>query len=169
MDCAHQAVERCEVTGAPLCAEHLWYAEDGRRVSERVARYLAGQGVRVVSSREYLERLGKSAPLPRLPAPTLQPRITRQPSYSDGLPIAAALCGSLSAASCAIFSSLPLCLPVPILAVVLGTGSVVLAPKASALHRARLLGWMGIVGGMLGLAVFFAAVVSQRGWGGGVP
>jgi hypothetical protein len=60
-------VERCEVTGIPLCAQHLWYADDGRRISQTVARQLGQSGVTVYSPQTYLSTLGAAVELPRLP------------------------------------------------------------------------------------------------------
>lgn len=170
VDCAHEAVERCEVTGAPLCAEHLWYIEDGRRVSERVARHLAGQGARVIAPKTYLERLGTSAPLPRLPSSPVQPRITRQREQNEVVGRIAAVCGGVSAASCAALAVLPCCLPVPMLSIVLGVVSMLLAPTTSAPRRMRLLGIVGVIGGVLPIVLSLAVVLFERNlWGIGVP
>lgn len=82
VDCLNDSIERCAVTGVMLCAEHLWYADDGRRVSERVARQMRASGHEVFAPDYYLAQLGAEFPPPSLPVPA-QPRIRVSPNGYD--------------------------------------------------------------------------------------
>ncbi|MCX6019008.1 MAG: hypothetical protein NTZ50_11020 [Chloroflexi bacterium] len=74
VDCLNEAIEHCEVTDAALCADHLWYVDDGRRVSPRIAQQLRASGFIVESPQHYLAQLGPEFPPPRLPV-AVPPRI----------------------------------------------------------------------------------------------
>jgi len=82
VDCLNESVERCAVTGVTLCAEHLWYLDDGRRVSERVAQQMSAAWRTVYSPQHYLEQLGAAYPPPKLPQ-SAAPRIRRLPNGYD--------------------------------------------------------------------------------------
>jgi len=90
VDCVNEAIERCEVTGVTLCAEHLWYVDDGRRVSERVAGQLRASGHTVHAPWRYLQQLGVEYPPPRLPRPAAL-RLRVLPNGYDLLGAASAL------------------------------------------------------------------------------
>jgi hypothetical protein len=90
VDCLNEAIERCEVTGVTLCAEHLYYVDDGRRVSERVAGQMRASGRVVHSPARYLAQLGSEYPPPRLPRPIPFP-VRQLPNGYDFLGGAAAL------------------------------------------------------------------------------
>ncbi|MBO9344121.1 MAG: hypothetical protein J7601_00115 [Chloroflexi bacterium] len=145
-DCLNEAIERCEVTGVPLCAAHLWYSEDGRRISERVARQLMAQGKVVYSPDVYLNKLGRAATLPRLPAPE-PPRITQQRNSSDVIALLAGVSGILSIVTC-FGIGLAICIPpLPLLPLVLGGIGLAGARYATRPEQARVLSWLGIIGG----------------------
>jgi thiol:disulfide interchange protein len=163
-DCLNEAIERCEVTGVPLCAAHLWYAEDGRRISERVARQLMAQGKAVYSPDIYLNKLGRAATLPRLPAPE-PPRITQQRNSSDVVALLAGISGILSIATC-FGIGLAICIPpFPLLPLLLGGIGLASARHAARPRRARLLSWLGIVGGAGFLVIAMLGVVAGLAFG----
>jgi thiol:disulfide interchange protein len=163
-DCLNEAIERCEVTGVPLCAAHLWYAEDGRRISERVARQLMAQGKVVYSPDTYLNKLGRAATLPRLPAPE-PPRITQQRNSSDVVALLAGISGILSIATC-FGIGLAICIPpFPLLPLLLGGIGLASARHAARPRRARLLSWLGIVGGAGFLVIAMLGVVAGLAFG----
>jgi thiol:disulfide interchange protein len=163
-DCLNEAIERCEVTGVPLCAAHLWYAEDGRRISERVARQLMAQGKAVYSPDTYLNKLGRAATLPRLPAPE-PPRITQQRNSSDVVALLAGISGILSIATC-FGIGLAICIPpFPLLPLLLGGIGLASARHAARPRRARLLSWLGIVGGAGFLVIAMLGVVAGLAFG----
>lgn len=156
-ECLNEAIERCEVTGVPLCAGCLWYTEDGRRVSERVARQLAQQGITIYSPQTYLSQLGVSAQLPRLPeAPPLN---TKHRNGSDIIAMLAGVSGVISIA--AFFGmGIALCVPVlPLLPLLLGGVGLAGAHYANNPSQARLLSWIGIASG-LGFLVMVLLLLS---------
>jgi len=145
-DCLNEAIERCEVTGVPLCAAHLWYAEDGRRISERVARQLMAQGKAVYAPDTYLSKLGRAATLPRLPAPD-PPQVTQQRNSSDVIALFAGVSGIISIATC-FGIGLAICIPpLPLLPLLLGAIGLAGARHATRPEQARLFSWLGIIGG----------------------
>lgn len=82
VDCLNESIERCAVTDAMLCAEHIWYVDDGRRVSERVAQQMRSAGHTVYAPDYYLAELGVEFPPPSLPLP-VRPRIRVLPNGYD--------------------------------------------------------------------------------------
>jgi thiol:disulfide interchange protein len=158
-DCLNEAVERCEVTGVPLCAAHLWYAEDGRRISERVARQLMAQGKTVYSPDTYLDQLGHAATLPRLPAPAM-PQVTQQRNSSDLIALLAGVSGILSIATC-FGIGLAICIPpLPLVPLLLGGIGLAGARHATQPRRARLLSWLGIIGGAGFIVIAMLGVIA---------
>lgn len=146
VECQNEAVERCELTGIPLCAMHLWYADDGRRISQSVARSLSQAGQAVYSPQTYLEALGAAAELPRLPlAPPSQASLG-----NNNHDIVAALAfgsGMLSIATCFGIGAAVCAAPLPLVPLILGIVGLGGARNARNPKRARLFSWTGIVGG----------------------
>ena len=163
-DCLNEAIERCEVTGVPLCAAHLWYAEDGRRISERVARQLIAQGKVVYAPNVYLEKLGHASTLPRLPAPD-PPQITQQRNSSDVIALFAGVSGIISIATC-FGIGLAICLPpLPLLPLLLGAIGLASARHATRPEQARLLSWLGIIGGAGFIVIAMLGVIAGLAFG----
>jgi thiol:disulfide interchange protein len=146
VDCLNEAVERCEVTGVPLCAQHLWYGADGRRVSERVAKQLSSKGETVYAPQNYLQQLGHNAALPRLPEST-PPIITQQRNGNDVIALLALMSGIASLVTC-FGIGIAICVPpLPLLPLLLGSIGLAGSKNASKPEQARLYSWIGIVGG----------------------
>ncbi|PJF47678.1 MAG: hypothetical protein D6709_00960 [Chloroflexi bacterium] len=163
-DCLNEAIERCEVTGVPLCAEHLWYADDGRRVSERVARQLMSQGKVVYAPQVYLDQLGRAAVLPRLPtAPP--PRITRQRNGNDIIALLACISGIFSMATCFGIGIAICAPPLPLVPLLLGSVGLAGARNATKPDQARLFSWIGIVGGAGFVVLVLLAVIGSLAFG----
>ncbi|MDW8352159.1 MAG: hypothetical protein RML99_09625 [Anaerolineae bacterium] len=164
VDCLNEAIERCEVTGVPLCAEHLWYADDGRRVSERIARQLLAQGQTVIAPSVYLARLGHAAALPRLPtAPP--PHITRQRNGNDIIALLACISGVLSIATCFGIGIAICAPPLPLVPLLLGSIGLAGARHATKPDQARLFSWIGIIGGAGFVALVLLAVIGSVAFG----
>ena len=164
VDCLNEAVERCEVTGVPLCAQHLWYAEDGRRVSERVAKQLSLKGITVYSPETYLAVLGQSATLPRLPE-SPQPVISKQRNGNDVIAMLSLISGVISLSTC-FGIGIALCVPpLPLLPLLLGSIGLAGAKNASKPDQARLFSWIGIVGGTGFIAVVLLILVGSVAFG----
>jgi hypothetical protein len=164
VDCLNEAIERCEVTGVPLCAEHLWYADDGRRVSERVAKQLTSQGKSVQSPRLYLEALGHAAVLPRLPTAPL-PHITRQRNGNDIIALLACISGVISIATC-FGIGIAICVPpLPLVPLLLGSIGLAGARNATKPDQARLFSWIGIIGGAGFVVLVLLAVIGSVAFG----
>ena len=146
VDCLNEAIERCEVSGVPLCAAHLWYSDDGRRVSERIAKQFTSQGQTVYPPTTYLDELGQAAALPRLPeAPP--PNITRQRNGNDIIAMLSLITGIGSIATC-FGIGIAICVPpLPLLPLLLGSIGLAGAKNAAKPDQARLFSWIGIVGG----------------------
>ncbi len=146
VDCLNEAIERCEVSGVPLCAAHLWYSDDGRRVSERIAKQFTSQGLTVYPPTTYLDALGQAAALPRLPeAPP--PNITRQRNGNDIIALLSLITGIGSIATC-FGIGIAICVPpLPLLPLLLGSIGLAGAKNAAKPDQARLFSWIGIVGG----------------------
>lgn len=158
-ECLNEAIERCEVSGVPLCAGCLWYTDDGRRVSERVARRLSEQGKTVYSPKTYLDQLGEAMALPRLPeAPPLP---ARQRNGNDFIAALAGLSGILSIATC-FGVGLAVCAPpLPLLPLLLGGIGLAGARHAGRPDQARLLSWLGIAGGAGFVALMLLLVIAS--------
>jgi thiol:disulfide interchange protein len=164
VDCLNEAIERCEVTGVPLCAEHLWYADDGRRVSERVAKQLQSQGKGVQAPGVYLEALGHVAALPRLPAAPL-PHISRQRNGNDIIAVLALVSGVISIATC-FGIGIAICVPpLPLVPLLLGSIGLAGARNATKPDQARLFSWIGIIGGAGFVALVLLAVIGSVAFG----
>jgi thiol:disulfide interchange protein len=162
-ECLNEAIERCEVTGTPLCAGCLWYTEDGRRVSERVAKQLAEHGVTIYSPELYLNQLGTAAELPRLPeAPPIN---TKHRNGNDLIALLAGISGVLSIATC-FGVGIALCVPpLPLLPLLLGSIGLVGSRGASNPSQARLLSWIGIAGGAGFVALVMLLIVGSLAFG----
>jgi thiol:disulfide interchange protein len=162
-ECLNEAIERCEVSGAPLCAGCLWYTEDGRRVSERVARRMREQGMIVHSPDTYLEQLGAAIELPRLPeAPPLP---SRPRNGNDFVAALAGIGGIISIATC-FGVGFALCAPpLPLLPLLLGGIGLAGAQHASNPDQARLLSWLGIAGGLGFIALMLLLVIGSIAFG----
>jgi thiol:disulfide interchange protein len=146
VECQIESIERCEVTGVPLCADHLWYAEDGRRISERVAKQLSASGVKVIEPQHYIEQLGHVMALPRLPL-SPPPLISQQRNGSDIVALLAGICGVVSLATC-FGIGIALCIPpLPLLPLILGGVGLAGSKYATRPQQARVMSWIGIVGG----------------------
>lgn len=144
-DCLNEAVERCEVSGVPLCAGCLWYTADGRRVSERVARRLSEQNIAVYSPKTYLDQLGPVMELPRLPeAPPLP---LRARNGHDIVALAAGISGIVSIATCFGIGFALCAPPLPLVALLLGGIGLAGAKNANKPDQARLMSWLGVAGG----------------------
>lgn len=164
VDCLNEAIERCEVTGVPLCAEHLWYADDGRRVSERVARQLLSQGKTVHAPKIYLDQLGHAAALPRLPtAPP--PHITRQRNGNDIIALLACISGVFSIATCFGIGIAICAPPLPLVPLLLGSIGLAGARNATKPDQARLFSWIGIIGGAGFVVLVLLAVIGSVAFG----
>jgi hypothetical protein len=162
-ECLNEAVERCEVTGMPLCAGCLWYTEDGRRVSERIAKQLAQQGVAVYSAKTYLNQLGPAAELPRLPA--APPLATKRRNGNDLMAILAGASGILSIATC-FGVGIALCVPpLPLLPLLLGGIGLAGSRNASNPDQARILSWIGIAGGAGFVALVLLLILGSLAFG----
>jgi thiol:disulfide interchange protein len=170
VDCLNEAIERCEVTGVPLCAEHLWYAEDGRRISERVARQLEARGETVTSPQHYLTQLGGAMALPRLPV-SPQPILTLQRNGNDIVALLALIAGVISLATC-FGVGIALCLPpLPILPLILGVIGLAGAKNATRPAQARAFSTVGVVAGA-GFAIImlgFVLITALAGAGSLLP
>jgi hypothetical protein len=154
VDCLNEAIERCETTGVPLCAEHLWYSPEGRRISERVARQLQSRGDEVVAPQIYLADVGAALALPRLPHGP-RPMINTQRNGNDVVALLALISGAVSIAT-GFGIGLALCLPpLPLVPLILGLIGLAGAKNAVKPDQARLYSWIGIVPG----AVFLVLVV----------
>ena len=162
-ECLNEAIERCEVTGVPLCAGCLWYTDDGRRVSERVAKQLAQQGITVFSPTTYLNQLGTAAELPRLPeAPPLN---TKHRNGNDLIALLAGISGIISIATC-FGVGIALCVPpLPLLPLLLGSIGLAGSRAASNPSQARLLSWIGIAGGVGFVALVLLLIVGSIAFG----
>jgi hypothetical protein len=146
VECLNEAIECCEVTGVPLCAGCLWYTDDGRRVSERVAKQLAQDGMVVYSPETYLNQLGLAAELPRLPE--VAPLDTSRRNSNDAVALLAGISGIISIATC-FGIGVALCVPpLPLLPLILGAIGLAGARSAGNPRQARLLSWLGISGGI---------------------
>ncbi len=146
VDCLNEAIERCEVTGVPLCAAHLWYVDDGRRVSERVARQIETGGRRITPPEKYLTKLGGAMALPRLPS---APRavISVQRNANDIIALLAMATGIVSIATC-FGVGVSLCMPAaPILPLILGAIGLAGSKSATRPDQARTFSWVGIIAG----------------------
>ncbi len=164
VDCLNEAIERCEVTGVPLCAEHLWYTDDGRRVSERVARQLASQSKVVYAPKVYLDQLGHAAVLPRLPtAPP--PHITRQRNGNDIIALLACISGVFSIATCFGIGIAICAPPLPLVPLLLGSVGLAGARNATRPDQARLFSWIGIIGGAGFVVLVLLAVIGSLAFG----
>jgi hypothetical protein len=160
VDCLNEAIERCEMTGVPLCAEHLWYAGDGRRVSERVARQLQSRDETVFPPQHYLQRVGDVIALPRLPS-SPQPNISTQRNANDLVALFALISGAITIATC-FGVGIALCLPpLPLLPLVLGGIGLAGSKNATRPDQARVFSWVGIVAGagFLLIALLLAGLV----------
>lgn len=164
VDCLNEAIERCEVTGVPLCAEHLWYADDGRRVSERVAKQLLSQNKTVHSPKIYLDQLGGATVLPRLPAAPL-PQITRQRNGNDIIALLACISGTMSIATCFGIGIAICAPPLPLVPLLLGSIGLAGARNATKPDQARLFSWIGIVGGAGFIVLVLLAVIGSVAFG----
>ena len=146
VDCLNEAIERCEVTSAPLCAEHLWYTDGGRRVSERVARQLEAKGEVIHSPSKYLEQLGGALALPRLPvAPQVE--VTQLRNGNDIMALLALVSGVITLATC-FGIGIALCLPpLPLASLILGVIGLAGSKSATRPPQARMFSWVGIIAG----------------------
>lgn len=162
-ECLNEAIERCEVTGVPLCAGCLWYAEDGRRINERVAQQLAQDGVTVYSPDTYLNQLGTAASLPRLPE--VPPLNTNVRNGNDVVALVAGISGVLSIATC-FGLGIALCVPpLPLLPLLLGGIGLAGARSAGNPRQARLMSWLGVVGGMGFVALVLLLIIGSLAFG----
>jgi thiol:disulfide interchange protein len=159
----NEAIERCEITGVPLCAGCLWYTEDGRRVSERAAKQLALQGVTVIAPARYLNQLGPAVELPRLPeAPPLN---TKHRNGNDVIALLAGISGIISIATC-FGVGIALCVPpLPLLPLLLGGIGLAGSRAASDPSRARLMSWIGIAGGAGFVALVLLLIIGSLAFG----
>ena len=162
-ECLNEAIERCEITGVPLCAGCLWYTEDGRRVSERAAKQLAQQGVTIYTPEIYLNQLGNAAELPRLPeAPALS---TKHRNGNDLVALLAGISGIASIATC-FGVGIALCVPpLPLLPLLLGSIGLAGSRSASNPDQARLLSWIGIAGGVGFVALVLLLIIGSIAFG----
>lgn len=159
VECQNEAVERCEVTGVPLCAAHLWYLSDGRRVSESVARQSVQKGVTTFAPHVYLRQLGVTAQLPHLPEAPLT--VHAQRNGNDVIALLAGITGIMSLATC-FGVGLAACLPpLPLLPLLLGVVGLAGAKHAANPRRARNLSWMGIAGGAGFVVIVLLLVVGS--------
>jgi thiol:disulfide interchange protein len=164
VDCQNEAIERCESTGVPLCAEHLWYADDGRRISERVAGQLKARGEIVHPPSEYLDQLGGAMALPRLPKSPM-PVISVQRNGNDIVALLSLVSGAVSMATC-FGVGIALCVPpLPLLPLLLGLVGLAGARNATRPDQARVFSWVGVIsgGGFVLLALLFTGVTVIAG------
>jgi len=162
-ECLNQAVERCEVSGVPLCAGCLWYTEDGRRVSQRVAKRLAAQNTTVYSPSAYLNQLGAVIELPRLPeAP---PATARHRNGNDLVALLAGITGILSMATCFGVGLAVIAPPLPMAPLLLGAIGLGGARHATRPDQARLLSWLGVAGGAGYVALALLLAVGALAFG----
>lgn len=163
VDCLNEAVERCEVTSVPLCAGCLWYADDGRRISERVAKQLSQQGVTVYSPQTYLSVLGANAPLPNLPKANYA--FKRERNGNDTVALLAGVSGILSLVTC-FGIGLALCAaPLPLLPLLLGGIGLAGANNAGNPSQARFLSWLGVAGGAGFVALVLLVMIASFAFG----
>jgi hypothetical protein len=152
VDCLNEAIERCETTGVPLCAEHLWYADDGKRVSERVARQLQSRGENVTAPQVYLADVGAVLALPRLPNGP-RPVINTQRNGNDVVALLALISGAISIAT-GFGIGLALCMPpLPLVPLVLGLIGLAGSKNAVKPDQARIFSWIGVVPGVVFLII----------------
>jgi thiol:disulfide interchange protein len=158
-ECLNEALERCEVTGVPLCAGHLWYTDDGRRISERVASQMSRQGIVVHPPETYLNQLGVAAELPHLPESALVS--IRPRNANDMLAFAAGISGILAIIT-GYGIGIALCLtPLPLIPLLLGGLGLIVARSASNPEQARMMSWIGIASGIgFIVLVILLAVIS---------
>lgn len=162
-ECLNEAIERCEVSGVPLCAGCLWYTDDGRRVSERVARRMSEQGQTVYSPKTYLDQLGAAIALPRLPeAPPLP---SRQRNGNDFIAALAGISGVISIATCFGVGFAFCAPPLPLLPLLLGGIGLAGARHASKPEQARLLSWLGIAGGLGFIVLMLLLLIASIAFG----
>jgi hypothetical protein len=152
------------VTGVPLCAEHLWYTDDGQRVSERIAKQYTTQGKTVHSPRIYLDQLGHSAVLPRLPIAPM-PLITRQRNGNDIIALLACVSGVISIATCFGIGIAICAPPLPLVPLLLGGIGLAGARNATKPDQARLFSWVGIIGGAGFVVLVLLAVIGSIAFG----
>jgi thiol:disulfide interchange protein len=162
-ECLNEAVERCEVSGVPLCAGCLWYTDDGRRVSERVAKRLASQKVTVYPPSAYLDQLGRVIELPRLPEAPPVP--ARHRNGNDLVALLAGITGILSIATCFGVGLAMIAPPLPLVPLLLGAISLGGARHATRPDQARLLAWLGIAGGAGYVALALLLTVGALAFG----
>ncbi len=164
VDCLNEAIERCEATGVPLCAEHLWYTDDGARMSERVAKQMQGQGKIVYAPTIYLNQLGPVATLPRLPtAPP--PIVTHQRNGNDVIALLACISGVISIATC-FGIGIAICVPpLPLVPLLLGAIGLAGSRNATRPEQARLFSWIGIAGGAGFVVLVLLAVIGSVAFG----
>ena len=163
VDCLNEAIERCEITGVPLCAGCLWYTDDGRRLSEREARKLNDKGVVVYSPQIYLQQLGTAARLPSLPEAHYT--YTRASNGNDLVATIAAVTGLISMASCFGIGLAVCAVPLPLLPLILGSVGLAGSKNAARPSQARFLSWIGVAGGAGFLAVVLLFVVGAAAFG----
>ncbi len=163
MDCLNQAIERCEVSGVPLCAGCLWYTSDGKRISERVAKNLQGSGSTILSPQIYLSALGPAAPMPSLPQHNFIN--TRAPNGNDTVAALAAVTGLLSIATCFGVGLAMCAVPLPLLPLFLGGFGLVGSKNAAKPQQARFLSWIGVAGGMGFVAVMALLAITATVFG----
>ena len=162
-ECLNEAVERCEVSGVPLCAGCLWYTEDGRRISERVAKRLSDQGATVFPPKTYLDQLGTAIELPRLPeAPPLP---SRHRNGNDLIALLAGFGGVISIATCFGVGFAFCAPPLPLLPLLLGGIGLAGARHASKPEQARLLSWLGVAGGLGFIALMMLLIIGSIAFG----
>ena len=162
-ECLNEVIERCEVTGVPLCAGCLWYTEDGRRVSERVAKQCALDGQVVYSPQTYLNQLGLAAELPRLPE--VPPLNTSRRNGNDTVAMLAGISGIISIATC-FGVGIALCVPpLPLLPLLLGGIGLAGACHAGNPQQARLLSWLGIAGGVGFVTLVLLLIIGSIAFG----
>ncbi len=163
VECQNEAIERCEVSGVPLCASHLWYSDDGQRISEGVAKRLAERGQTVYSPQTYLGQLGRAAALPRLPEAPNVVHIER--NGNDTIAVLAAIFGAISIATC-FGIGIAVCLPpLPLLPLLLGAVGLAGAKHAADPEKARRNSWIGIAGGAGFVIIVLLLVVGSLALG----
>ncbi len=163
VDCLNEAIERCEVTGVPLCAGCLWYADDGRRISEREARKLQDHGTEVFSPQLYLQQLGTAARLPSLPEAHYTN--TRFSNGNDLVATLAAITGLISMASCFGIGLAICAAPLPLMPLILGGVGLAGSRNAARPEQARFLSWIGVAGGAGFLSVVLLFVIGAAAFG----
>ena len=151
------------MTGVPLCAGCLWYADDGRRVSEREARKLQDKGTVVYSPLTYLQQLGTAARLPSLPEAHYTN--VRASNGNDLVATIAAVTGLISMASCFGIGLAVCAVPLPLLPLILGGVGLAGSKNAARPSQARFLSWIGVAGGAGFLAVVLLFVIAAAAFG----